>query len=89
MENIWEHCDKSIGQAKVCPFDAILPPGLRLLAGQEVQVVAYDDQSFGFLRLTTQGRSLYGEFFTATAQALSLADSFCLKLDTHRLESAG
>ena len=92
VENLWETCAKASDAPRALPFDAVLPPGLTLLPGQHVKVMAYSDEStggqFGFLRLTIASGStnrLVGEFFTAYPQPLALADSFTLDLDSHRI----
>jgi hypothetical protein len=92
VETMWETCAKSSVAPRAVPFGAVLPPGLALLPGQEVEVLAYSDQStgghFGFLRVTiTAGHTnrLLGEFFTAYPQPLALVDSFTLDLDDHRI----
>lgn len=85
VENLWLECSGQMRPRLAPPFDAVLPPGLTLPAGESVQVVAYDDQSCGFMRLTVGAGTLQGEFFTAGAGTPALADSFCLALDTHRI----
>jgi len=86
VESMWDTCDGQVGPASACPFDAVQPSGLILRPGQRVQVAAFDDQSFGFLRITLVARRLHGEFFSADARALTLVDSFTLDLETHRVE---
>jgi acid phosphatase type 7 len=87
VENMWAECDDphQQGPESKVPFAAVLPKGLTLPTGDGVQVVAYDDQSFGFLRLTVAAGKLTGEFFTADTRSLALADSFVLDMSTHRL----
>jgi hypothetical protein len=82
---MWHQCDDSLGQPRPAPFDAVLPNGAALAPGERVQVMACNDQSFGFLRLTIGGRKLSGEFFTAVGPAPVLSDSFVLDMETHRI----
>ncbi len=86
VENMWTACDGSKGQPQSVPFDAILRKGETLASGQSVRVVAYNDQSFGFLRVTIAARKLMGEFFTAEAQTSTPSDAFVLDMDTHRVQ---
>jgi hypothetical protein len=87
VEGMWEACDGSAGTAKSVPFAALLPPGLELPAGDSVSVVAYEDQSFGFLRITLTLDSMTGEFFTVVRGAATLSDAFTLDLRTHRVQT--
>jgi hypothetical protein len=92
IEKLGLQCDgRTVVPPKPVPFDCILPPGLAIPDGERAQVVAYDDQSFGFLRLTIASGTLAGEFFAVDAAGRpSLGDSFTLDLATHRLrETAG
>ena len=60
--------------------------GSRPSAGERAQVVAYNDQAFGFLRLTVAGRTLTSEFFTAGQfTPPTLFDSFALDMGSHRI----
>jgi Calcineurin-like phosphoesterase len=90
VESMWAQCNdkKPPVSPKTVPFDAVLPKGLTLPAGDNVQVVAYDDQSFGFLRLTIAAGKLTGEFFVADARSLTLADAFALDMNKHQVASA-
>jgi hypothetical protein len=73
------------------PFDVIQPPGLALPKGDSVQVAEYNDNDFGFLRLTVDNnqRTVTGEFFAAFnesnpgAGVPAVADTFTLHLDKH------
>lgn len=87
VENMWTACDGTMGQPQSVPFDAILPKGSNLAPGQSVRVAAYNDQAFGFLRVTIAARKLAGEFFTVEAQGLTLSDAFVLDMDTHRVSA--
>jgi Calcineurin-like phosphoesterase len=71
VECMWALCSGggAKGPASKTPFSAVLPKGLTLPAGDSVQVAAYDDESFGFLRLTVASGKLTGEFFTADARS--------------------
>ena len=90
VESMWAQCNAKTPPVspKTVPFDAVLPKGLTLPAGDNVQVVAYDDQSFGFLRLTIAAGKLTGEFFVADARSLTLADAFALDMNKHQVASA-
>jgi calcineurin-like phosphoesterase family protein len=85
VETLWEKCDKSLAPRKKPPFNAVLPQGLTLPAGERARVVAYNDTSFGFLRVTVNAATLLVEFFTTDGKVIALADSFRLDLATHRL----
>ena len=85
VESMWTACAGSKSQPQSVPFDAILPKGNNLAPGQNVRIAAYNDQSFGFLRVTIAARKLTGEFFTVDAQTLTLSDAFVLNMDTHRI----
>ena len=86
VSSIRHQCDDSLGPPRGVPFDSVLPRGEQLAPGDRVQVVAFNDQSFGFLRLTIAGRVLTGEFFTAGPSAgPALSDSFILDMDAHRM----
>jgi hypothetical protein len=90
VESMWARCNdkKPPASPKTVPFDAVLPKRLTLPAGDNVQAVAYNDQSFGFLRLTIGSGKLTGEFFVADARSLTLADAFILDMDKHQVASA-
>lgn len=85
IEPLWETCDKKKARPKKAPFAAVLPAGQTLPAHETVQVMAYNDASFGFLRVTVAANLLLGEFFTVDGATVALADSFRLDLASHRL----
>ncbi|HEX5159634.1 MAG TPA: metallophosphoesterase [Ktedonobacterales bacterium] len=88
VESLWEKCGKGRTSRRRPPFDAVRLPGMTLPAGEAVRVVAYNDTSFGFLRITISGNMLLGEFITTDGNGghvVSLADSFRLDLAAHRL----
>lgn len=85
VESLFGACDGTIGQTSVVPFDAVLPAGLPLPDGDSARVVAFNDQSFGFLRFTIDDNRIVGEFFTATPQAVTRFDTFALDMSTHRI----
>ncbi len=87
VEKLGERCDKqTIEPPRSVPFDCVLPPGLAIPKGESAQVVAYNEESFGFLRLSVGPSLLVGEFFALDAAGqISLADSFTLDLSAHRL----
>ena len=89
VEPLWRQCDDTPVPPRPLPFAAVPPRGLTLPPGQNVQVVAYNDQAFGFLRLTIAAAPprLTGEFFTVGAGGTTLADSFQLDLQTHQVTS--
>jgi hypothetical protein len=76
------------------PFDVVLPTGTALPKGDLAKVVAYNDNEFGFLRLTVDinQKTVIGEFFAAydqsnPAAALpALSDSFTLHLQKHTID---
>ena len=69
----------------------VYPPGSEPPAGDHVELAAFNDRDFGFLRVTLDGnkRTLMGEYFKAftlfpSPQASpALDDSFTLDLRTH------
>lgn len=75
--------------------NAVMPPHLALPPGDGVQLVAYNDMDYGFLRLTiaSETQTLTGEFFTAakepTATPSRPYDRFTLDLRAHRLIQGG
>jgi hypothetical protein len=72
----------------------VVPPGLALPKGDSVKVAFYNDNDFGFLRLTVDKnqRILIGEFFSAHNLSNSgvslpvLSDSFTLHLEKHTID---
>jgi Calcineurin-like phosphoesterase len=76
------------------PFDVTLPPGLALPKGDSVEVASYNDDDFGFLRITVDKiqKIVIGEFFSAynesnpTGTFPVLSDSFVLRLDKHTID---
>lgn len=87
VESLGKACDGTKGQAQPVPFDAILPKGSSLTPGQSVRIARYNDQSFGFLRVTIAARQLTGEFFTVDSQTLTLADAFVLNMESHQVDA--
>lgn len=86
VEQLWLACDgKTRARRRTPPFDAVLPPGCTLAAGESARVVAYNDQAFGFLRLTVTAATLDGAFFSVRHGTPVVADAFTLDLRTHRL----
>jgi hypothetical protein len=85
VERLFATCDGPDETPKSVPSDAVLPSDFTLPNGESVQVIAYNHQSFGFLRLTIGLGRIEGEFFAATPQALARADSFCLDVAAHRI----
>src|SRR6202162_3487932 len=76
------------------PFEVVVPPGLALPKGDSVKVAFYNDNDFGFLRLTVDKnqRIVIGEFFSAYNLSNSgasfpvLSDSFTLHLEKHTID---
>lgn len=76
------------------PSDVVLPSGSALPKGDSAKVVAYNDQEFGFLRLTVDinDKTVIGEFFAAhdqsnpSAALPALRDSFTLHLQKHTID---
>jgi hypothetical protein len=79
------------GVAPAAPAEVALPPWLPLPAGDRVRLEAYDDEHFGFLRLTLDAnqKTLTGEFFAVLGEAgkvsglSAVADHFTLDLRAH------
>lgn len=85
VERLFHACDGTMTATRSVPFDAVSLPGFPVSRGETVQVEAYDDRSFGFLRITVDSAQLMGEFFTASPGPLTLVDSFVLDLQTHTI----
>ncbi len=85
VEKLWQACDGKQKRRNAAPLDAVLPPGLALPAGERVRVMAYNDRSFGFMRVTVAANRLVGEFFTVGKDVVALADAFHLDLESHRV----
>jgi hypothetical protein len=71
----------------------VYPPGLTLASGDGAQLIHYNDQDFGFLRLTLDAneQTLHGEFFAAynsedTGLLPALRDAFTVDLRMHKVE---
>jgi hypothetical protein len=94
IEKISKTCSGVSVTLPSVPFDIIVPPGLALPQGDSVKVAFYNDNDFGFLRLTVDKnrRTVAGEFFSAYnpsnpgATLPVLSDSFTLHLDKHTIE---
>ena len=94
VEKMFKLCSDRSGRSRRPPFDAVFPSGLHLPKGDRVQVAAYNDTDFGFIRLTVDlgKRRLLGEFFAAfreneaKSRPPRLVDSFRLDLKHHTLE---
>lgn len=93
VEKLSETCAGETVELPAPPFNVVTPPGLAIPKGDSVQVVKYNDNDFGFLRITVDKnkRTVAGEFFTvptaanAAAKPPVLFDSFTLKLDKHTI----
>jgi hypothetical protein len=88
VENLFEECNGTSEPSKDVPFDAVMPAESTLPAGDSAQVISYNDNSLGFLRLTIGLGYIRGEFFAVTSQAASCADVFTLDMSTHRIHQA-
>jgi acid phosphatase type 7 len=94
VEKLSKTCSGSMITLPDPPFDVVLPPGSALPKGDSAKVVAYNDQEFGFLRLTADinQKMVTGEFFAAydqtnpSAALPALSDSFTLHLAKHTIE---
>jgi hypothetical protein len=96
IESIARTCSGGGGVRPTLPSNVVLPPRLELAPGEQAQLVAYNDQAFGFLRVTVDqsAKTLTGEFFAAyneTQKAPELPepkDSFTLDLSKHVLHAS-
>jgi hypothetical protein len=94
IEKISKTCSGESVTLPNLPFDVTLPPGLALPKGDSVKVVSYNDDDFGFLRLTVDSnqKMVIGEFFSAynesnpTGTFPVLSDSFVLRLEKHKID---
>ena len=81
IENIWTLCDgTSKAPAKAVPFEVKHAGSSAITPGASVKVVAYNDEEFGFLRVTVTPSELVGEYFVAYPGPLQLVDSFRVRL---------
>jgi hypothetical protein len=85
VEQLWRRCDQSMAAPQELPCAATFPPGLTLPPRDRVQLVAFDDRRFGFVRLTLTESALRGEFFAVYPGAPKRTDSFTLDLRTHQV----
>ena len=67
IEKISTTCSGAVVALRSVPFDAVVPLGLALPKGDSVKVASYNDEDFGFLRLTVDKNQkiVIGEFFAA------------------------
>jgi hypothetical protein len=94
VEKLSKTCSGDTATLPNLPFDVVLPFGSALPKGDSAKVVAYNDQEFGFLRLTVDinERVVIGEFFAAydqsnpSAALPALRDSFTLHLQKHTID---
>lgn len=85
IESMGEMCNGDPGLTQTPPFPAVMPNGFPLPYGDEVQVVACNDLSFGFLRVTIASNKLTGEFFAVIEGSLTRNDAFELDMDKHKV----
>jgi len=93
VEYLWRDCSGTGVSERVPPFNAVLPPRCNLPEGHTIQVVSYNDQDFGFMRVTVDlgQRVLTGEFRAAYMPQPALRsgrvrdDVFHVNLETHML----
>jgi len=64
VEEIVKNCDGTVGTEPVAPYPVVIPGGYNFPAGDSATVDAYNDRDFGFLRFTSDGKNIRGEFFT-------------------------
>lgn len=90
VERLARPCEKGQDAGPLASHpEVVFPPGLSLPPGDRVELAAFNDQDFGFVRITLDAgkRSLTGEFFTQKSSPRtapsSPADSFVLDLKTH------
>jgi Calcineurin-like phosphoesterase len=91
IEKLSKTCSGRTVPVPRLPFDAVQPPGIAVPKGDSVKVVAYNDDDFGFLRITADANKkiVIGEFFSAynesnpKAPMPKLSDSFTLHLEKH------
>jgi hypothetical protein len=94
VEKISKACSGDSVAVPSVPFDAVVPPGLALPKGDSVKVAFYNDNDFGFLRLTVDKNQkiVIGEFFAVQSESnpganlAVLSDSFTLHLDKHTID---
>jgi hypothetical protein len=94
VEKLSKTCAGDTAMLPNLPFDVVLPSGSALAKGDSAKVVAYNDQEFGFLRLTADinEKMVIGEFFAADDQSNPgaalpvLRDSFTLHLPKHTID---
>jgi hypothetical protein len=97
IEKISHTCSGESVTLPDLPFDIIVPPGLALPKGDSVKVAFYNDNDFGFLRITVDKnqRLVTGEFFSVPTPSNPnvpspvLTDSFTLHLDKHTISGTG
>jgi hypothetical protein len=90
VETMWEACSGKHAPAaarKRPPFNALLPPGLTLGKDERVRVMAYDDERFGFLRVSVTASAVWGEFFAVERDTVTRADAFHLDLAAHTVKT--
>ncbi len=93
IERLVDDCAGAAECPPTLPAEVVLPPGLTLPDGDRAQLIAYNDQDFGFVRVTLDQKQkvMQGEYYAAysdvrgTGGLPALADSFTLDLDKHRL----
>ncbi|HEY7984191.1 MAG TPA: metallophosphoesterase [Ktedonobacterales bacterium] len=87
VESLWKACSGAVVASKKPPFNAVLPPGLTLGKDERVRVMAYDDQRYGFLRVSVTPGAVWGEFFTVHHEEVARADGFHLDRATHKVRT--
>ena len=93
IEKLSKTCSGGTAPVPRLPFDAVQPPGIAVPKGDSVKVVAYNDDDFGFLRITADAskKTVIGEFFSAynesnpNAAMPKVSDSFTLHLENHTI----
>ncbi len=95
VEKLAKPCARSQQEPSASDADlpVVCPPGLVIAAGDKVELSTFNDQAFGFLRLTldNNAHTLMGEYFAAFSMAASantlptIDDSFTLDLRSHKV----
>jgi hypothetical protein len=93
VERLARDCEGDALTPPVRPAEVVLPHKMALPDGDRARLVAYNDQDFGFLRVTIdlKRKIMQGEFFAAYSEVRdmrglpALFDSFTLDLRGHRL----
>jgi hypothetical protein len=94
VEKLSKTCSGGTDPLPDLPFDTVQPPAIAMPKGDSVKVVAYNDDDFGFLRITVDAndKSSLASFFRHITNPIQKArlpklwDSFVLDLEKHKVE---